>query len=638
MASLNAEAIANVLGKARRSGGGFMCCCPAHDDQNPSLFISDGPNGDIIAKCFASCTTENVRAALRAKRLWPEAGKRRSAVSADMRKERRRREQDFRILTPVPSDAPELDWGMLSLGDPTAVYDYRNARGELLMRIYRQDRLTGEKIIRPLVYAEARSGKRSWYVMSLPTPIPLYGLDHLATSPEALVLVVEGEKTADAARRLFPDYSVVTWSGGANASQKSDWSPLRGRKVVLWPDNDEPGRKAMDQIAAVLKPLAASVGLVNLPSFVPDKWDLADPAPDCLGLSALLTKAVSAGAGLRRHILSAKDFLDIATPPREYLIREWLPKGALAMVWATRGLGKTWFALTLAISIASGENFLDYEVPNEEVVLFIDGEMALGELQDRISRLADEPPERLHILPSEMLFAAGVPLNINDPADQQKLIDAIDELAREGIRPSLIILDNLSSLTAGLDENDNSALDGIIRWLLRLRHAGVTVLFVHHANKSGDQRGASRREDQLDTSIKLASPDNAAGTVPLHDGAHFIMEFTKVRGRKPRPLSIELKLIEKPDGKTVWSMSSSRIMPRDHVLRIIATRNPRTQDEIAAETNRAKGTVSKDCQALERAGLITRDPPRLTDLGRGHALEVFPELASILYKQGDLGI
>jgi hypothetical protein len=74
---------------------------------------------------------------------------------------------------------------------------------------------------------------------------------------------------------------------------------------------------------------------------------------------------------------------------------------------------------------------------------------------------------------------------------------------------------------------------------------GYAVLLVHHTGKSGDQRGASRREDLLDTSIKLVKPENGSGGV---DGAEFEVHFTKTRGETPRPPKLTVRLREDEDG------------------------------------------------------------------------------------------
>ena len=91
---------------------------------------------------------------------------------------------------------------------------------------------------------------------------------------------MEGEKTAEAAARLFPEYAVVTWAMGSKAVGKTDWRPLAGRNAVLFPDADEPGRKAMVAVRKALERAgASSVAIVDLPSGLPPGWDLADPLP-----------------------------------------------------------------------------------------------------------------------------------------------------------------------------------------------------------------------------------------------------------------------------------------------------------------------------------------------------------------------
>jgi putative DNA primase/helicase len=95
------------------------------------------------------------------------------------------------------------------------------------------------------------------------------------------VLIVEGEKTADAAALLFPRYVVATSPGGARAANKADWAPLKGRKVVIWPDHDEDGRRyAADVARGSQEAGAITVGIVEVPASFPAKWDLADALPE----------------------------------------------------------------------------------------------------------------------------------------------------------------------------------------------------------------------------------------------------------------------------------------------------------------------------------------------------------------------
>ena len=132
-------------------------------------------------------------------------------------------------------------------------------------------RFPGKKI-RPLWWDGSQ-----WLWKAPPAPRPLYNLVALQQRPNAPVLIVEGEKTADAAAKLFPSAIAITWPSGCKAIDKADWSPLIGRNCTLWPDADAPGIQAMDKLQGKLLKLgAAQVRIITPPADVPEGWDLAD--------------------------------------------------------------------------------------------------------------------------------------------------------------------------------------------------------------------------------------------------------------------------------------------------------------------------------------------------------------------------
>lgn len=208
----------------------------------------------------------------------------------------------------APADAPEAHKAHIKRGLPEKVWHYRDIDGATLGYVFRFKTSDGGKEVLPLCWAQhAVSGKAEWRWMQFGEPRPLYGLDRLAAKPDATVLVVEGEKCADVAALLFPDLAVVTWPGGTNAEHKADWSPLAGRKVIIWPDADakreklskdekeqgvdplskpfleapkQPGLKAALKIAERLHSLDCKVWLVKIPKpgECADGWDVADMA------------------------------------------------------------------------------------------------------------------------------------------------------------------------------------------------------------------------------------------------------------------------------------------------------------------------------------------------------------------------
>ena len=200
----------------------------------------------------------------------------------------------WHALLPVPDDAAAPITAHPKHGKPSMQWDYRNEAGQLLCLVYRfEAKNEGEKKqFCPLTYCEDGNGKRMWRWQGLPEPRPLYHLDKLTANASAPVVVCEGEKAADAAALLFPAAICTTMLNGAQSPHKSDWKPLAGRVVWLWPDNDEAGRECMAKVAALVNDAGAqSVATINISSFacapggsdprpLPDKWDGANAVDD----------------------------------------------------------------------------------------------------------------------------------------------------------------------------------------------------------------------------------------------------------------------------------------------------------------------------------------------------------------------
>ncbi len=201
--------------------------------------------------------------------------------------------------TPVDIKAEKTLGYMLKGKIEVARYAYKDADSNVLVYVVRLEDKSGHKITPTLTYCQNDKGEKQWRWQGFGNDRPLYGLDQLKAKSNAPVLIVEGEKTCEAARELFKDHAVVTWSGGSGAVQKSDWSTLKDRSVTIWPDHDQPGLNAASKITTILKNQGNQEGktvevkIVNLPSILPHKWDLADKAPDGIDVRDILDRAVT---------------------------------------------------------------------------------------------------------------------------------------------------------------------------------------------------------------------------------------------------------------------------------------------------------------------------------------------------------
>jgi hypothetical protein len=171
-------------------------------------------------------------------------------------------------------------------------YIYRDETGDIIGAVVRYDG-EGRKTYRP--FRLNGVGLKS---EAFDAPRPLYGLDQLADRPGRQVLVVEGEKAADAAAKIFPDFVVVTSPGGSQVALKADWAPLAGRIVTIWPDNDDAGAKyALDVLSQI-----QGAKFVMVPSTFPEAWDLADDIPPGADLHSLLKRAARISANTAQKV------------------------------------------------------------------------------------------------------------------------------------------------------------------------------------------------------------------------------------------------------------------------------------------------------------------------------------------------
>jgi putative DNA primase/helicase len=205
---------------------------------------------------------------------------------------------DGELVLPVPDDAPPIPDAHFKLGRPTQRWRYCDPTGAVLFLILRFDKIDGGKEFWPLTLWRGAQGLQ-WRWKSVPAPRPLYGLDALAARPDAAVVVCEGEKSADAAALIFPKSVAVTSPGGAKAADKADWSVLRGRKVLIWPDADKPGRDYAAKVGATLATLDCDASIIDagtLARTAPDGgtrepskegWDAADAIAEWPDLAAL---------------------------------------------------------------------------------------------------------------------------------------------------------------------------------------------------------------------------------------------------------------------------------------------------------------------------------------------------------------
>jgi putative DNA primase/helicase len=294
-------------------------------------------------------------------------------------------------------------------------------------------------------------------------------------------------------------------------------------------------------------------------------------------------------------------------------IEPYLTSHSILLVSAFRGVGKTWFSMGMAVSLAKGLPFLEYDVPHKAKVLYIDGEMPLYEIKQRIKMLSGNIlPENLLVLSSERLAGKNISLNINDKNIQEEINKVIEKWS-----PDVIILDNLSSLSFGRDENSNSELDCLIPWWRDIRHKGIALVIVHHDGKKAKVRGASRLEDILDYSVNLEE-------VQSSESALFTVNFTKCRRQKPKPNKLTCAL--KIDGDFAeLEMESFVKKPKhkDRIIKALQNKKYKYHKDLAQELGMDTTLLSKELTKLEASGHLIKKPFGLTSKGKEYHADFY---------------
>lgn len=214
---MTAESIREALrcGRSSCACGKGNTHCPAHDDADPSLSVTDGRKAPLV-KCFKGCTSAAIIEALKDRGLWEQAEK------------------------PVTL-----------ANEPVAQYRYITADGEIVGIKGRFESIENGDRKKTFLWkvpgVERWSGLGDRGIESM----PLYNLPDLMRRPDFPVILVEGEKACHAI--LDRGELAVCLGGGASQQRFGNaLDPLRDREVILWPDNDEPGQALMARIHAIL--------------------------------------------------------------------------------------------------------------------------------------------------------------------------------------------------------------------------------------------------------------------------------------------------------------------------------------------------------------------------------------------------
>lgn len=497
------------------------------------------------------------------------------------------------------------------LGPHTAKWDYLDSDGKLIACVYRYDTADGKEF-------------RPWDVLAkkhrAPTPRPLFNQPGLKENQH--VVLVEGEKAAEAL--MAHGITATTTMNGAKAPpEKTDWSPLKGKHLLIWPDHDEAGRAYSEAVSTYLgsQGIAASLTVLDVPNDKPEKWDAADAVAEGLDIRAFIAACIKTEKAAVTAVpaFTVGHFLDDTSPmPEDLILPRVLTPGGLMVFGGAPKVGKSDFLLSLLAHMAAGVPFLGMKPPRPLRIFYLQAEIGYHYLRERLQNMAFDK-NLLPLVRKNLVVTPQFKMLLNEHG-----VAATCEAIRShfgDLGVDIIVVDPLRNVFDGGEgdagENDNAAMLFFLQQRLDALRDAVNpdagIILAHHTRKIQKKQleedpfqalsGASSLRGYYTTGLIMFQPDENQSYRQL------IFELRN----GPR---LRSKVIDKVDG--AWQemeYSSDRLVNRDYGQKLDAERCRKRDvilEIIYAESRAGRVyTMNQFCQAFEnRAGLGGKDTIR----------------------------
>ena len=469
------EQLANYFGKPQRlKEGSWNCLCPAHDDKQSSLTISPGKIHDIIFDCKAMCS-------------WND------------------------LLPHIPSEYRSYS------KSKSTYYDYRDEDGNLLYQVVRYE---------PKTFRQRRPNGNDWsWSLAGVKRVPFLLPEVIeAVKNKQTIYIVEGEKDVLTANSI--GLVATCNSSGAGKWQSEFANYFKGANVAIIPDNDEPGMKHAKMVYANLNGIANCVFISPLPDDVKDLSDYIATGKgksDVEHLQAIeledeiieLNSDELKVDETKKSIFTRFDnAVQGLSADDDCLIEGLIVRNGLSLFFGPPANGKSFVALDIALSVATGKSFCGREALQQGAVFYIAGE-GLSGLRKRMLGWAIKNECPVDKVP---FYLSNCAIDFYSKQAAQALIEHIEMiLAQEtSIQPVLFVIDTVAANNSG-DENDTQGMSLFINHIntYLVARYGAHVLLVHHSGHGDSERarGSSVMKAAMDSEFRVTMDEARQVTI-----------------------------------------------------------------------------------------------------------------------------
>lgn len=272
-------------------------------------------------------------------------------------------------VLPIPFDPAEDEIVQLLTKSFNRVHWYKDGEDRPLFAIVRR-KVEGKKTFFPLTLLQ----NGDWSLKSAPDVKALYFTKSLKDNPNLPIIVVEGEKAVDEGQHKFPNSILVAWPGGAGSPTRGAWDLIKGRRILLWPDNDEAGKSVMMKISEILGQEVEMAYTAHLP----EKADVADDLTkeqidEAIAKRIPITTSLELGEVLTDDLFKKELSEDQTGIPTGWpVVDESLHLKGLTVVEGRSSHGKSTVMLNLTDNLMDQDKkivFYSYEMPASDILM-----------------------------------------------------------------------------------------------------------------------------------------------------------------------------------------------------------------------------------------------------------------------------
>ena len=420
--------------------------------------------------------------------------------------------------------------------EPDSIFDYRDASDKPVFQVLRYSP-KNFKVRRKNPNWKYGDDEKARWLWNLDGVDPLlYRLPELIRGNDP-VYIVEGEKHVDKLREIGLTATCNPFGAGKWRVEFDVY--LKGRDLVILPDNDKPGFDHGAFIASSNFKTAKSIKMPRIPT-LPEKGDVLDFLQNG-GTKECLLEIVEATPlyqpsedpnKLHYRITTVDEILRYPEP--QFMIEKILVKETLNIMASYAGVGKSVMALSIAKAILTGRPLWNhFNVIEKGAVLLIDEETPRPFLRERIEKMGFN-----YTMPFYVIHFEGVKI------DEDAGIEALNE-ALDRIKPKVLIIDSFIRIH-GQDENKSQTMAKVMDRLRKIVNQGVIVVLIAHHGKGEDRPKTERLRG---TSDIPAGIDVEYSLVDKSDGGRSGEKTVEFRSVKTRTRPVDPILLKMTFGE-----------------------------------------------------------------------------------------